>query len=81
MVARTHDFLKRDEENATTRRDTDARFGPVLTDITEVENQRKWVDINRKPVRSSDEDSIGEAGFLRRSRRCFIAKTARQWGY
>jgi hypothetical protein len=42
MIARTHDLLKSDEENATTRRDAEAGLGPFLADATEheVEVQR-----------------------------------------
>jgi hypothetical protein len=37
MIARTHDLLKSDEENTTTRRDADAGLGPFLADVAEHE--------------------------------------------
>ena len=61
MVTRTHDLLKSNEENATTRRDTEARLGSVLANTAEHEVEVQWlVEVQREAlsVRPGDEDPV-----------------------
>ena len=71
MIARTHDLLKSDEENTTTRRDTEAGLGPVLANTAEHEVEvQRLLEVQREAlaVRPGDEDPVRQSRFGRRWR-------------